>query len=307
MRIVVYGDQARVGALVGDRVLDLQRANSALPANLRAFIEAGQRALDDAQRAIDTIGGAPDGAVVKLADVRLLAPWPERRIACVGGNFADHLRGMERGEPKTIEQVTEQARANGQWGFWKVPDRVSGPDDAVIYPRRTEYFDYEGEAAIVIGKRGKDIPGSQLEQYVWGVTLLNDLSIRDGMGSTRPMSYNLAKNFDGSTAMGPAIAVGEVAANSVDVETCINGEVRQRFNTRDMVFSFAEVLEYLSRDFSFVPGDVIAGGTAAGTAADKTQRLPDGTRPKELFLKVGDEVTISSPQVGELRNRIVAS
>lgn len=305
MRIVVYGEQARVGALVGDRVLDLQRANSALPASLRAFIEAGQRALDGAQRLIDGIGSAPDDAVLNVADVRLLAPWPERRIACVGGNFADHLRGMERGESRTIEQVTEQARANGQWGFWKVPDRVSGPNDAVTYPRRTEYFDYEGEAAIVIGKRGKDIPGSQLEQYVWGVTLFNDLSIRDGMGSTRPMSYNLAKNFDGSTAMGPAIAVGEIAANAVDVETCINGEVRQRFNTRDMVFSFAEVLEFLSRDFSFVPGDVIAGGTAAGTAADKTQRLTDGTRPKDLFLKVGDEVVISSPQVGELRNRIV--
>jgi 2-keto-4-pentenoate hydratase/2-oxohepta-3-ene-1,7-dioic acid hydratase in catechol pathway len=307
MKIVVFGDQARVGALVGDRILDLQRSNPALPASLRQFIEAGPKALDDAQRAIDTIGSAPDDAVLVAGAVRLLAPWPERRIACVGGNFADHLRGMERGEQKTIEQVTQQARANGQWGFWKVPDRVSGPDDEVAYPRRTEYMDYEGEAAIVLGKRGKDIPGSQLDQYVWGVTLFNDLSIRDGMGSTRPMSYNLAKNFDGSTCLGPAIAVGEASPMAIDVETRVNGEVRQHFNTADMVFSFAEVLEYLSRDFSFVPGDVIAGGTAAGTAADKTQRSPDGTRPKDLFLKVGDEVTVSSPQVGELRNAIVAS
>ena len=73
-----------------------------------------------------------------------------------------------------------------------------------------------------------------------------------------------------------------------------------------MVFSFADVLEYLSRDFTFVPGDVIAGGTAAGTAADKTVRLPDGTRPKDLFLKVGDVVEVSSPQIGTLRNRIVS-
>jgi 2-keto-4-pentenoate hydratase/2-oxohepta-3-ene-1,7-dioic acid hydratase in catechol pathway len=307
MKIVVFGDQARVGAWVGDRILDLQRSNPSMPAGLRHFIEAGQRALDDAQRAIDTIGSAPDDAVFGVGEVRLLAPWPERRIACVGGNFADHLRGMERGESKTIEQVTQQARANGQWGFWKVPDRVSGPNDAVAYPRRTEYFDYEGEVALVIGKRGKDIAASRLDEFVWGVTLFNDLSIRDGMGSTRPMSYNLAKNFDGSTVMGPAIAVGEVAPSAVDLETCVNGEVRQRFNSRDMVFSFAEVLEYLARDFSFVPGDVIAGGTAAGTAADKTQRLPDGTRPKDLFLKVGDEVTVSSPQIGELRTRIVAA
>ena len=303
---MVFGDQARVGALVGDRILDLQRAEPGLPVTLRQFIEAGQQALDGAQRAIDRINSAPDGAVFSVQDVQLKAPWPERRIACVGGNFADHLRGMERGESKTIEQVAQQARAAGQWGFWKVPAFVSGPDDTVAYPKRTEYFDYEGEAAIVLGKRGKDIPGDRLDEYVWGITLFNDLSIRDGMGGPqRPMSYNLAKNFDGSTAMGPVIAVGEVGPGSVDVETRVNGEVRQHFNTADMVFSFAEVLEYLSRDFSFVPGDVIAGGTAAGTAADKTVRTADGSRPKDLFLKVGDEVSVSSPQVGTLRNRIV--
>jgi 2-keto-4-pentenoate hydratase/2-oxohepta-3-ene-1,7-dioic acid hydratase in catechol pathway len=106
--------------------------------------------------------------------------------------------------------------------------------------------------------------------------------------------------------MGPCIAVGEAAPANVDLETSINGEVRQHFNTRDMVFSFAEVLEYLSRDFTFVPGDMIAGGTAAGTAADKTVRAADGTRPKDLFLKVGDVVAVSSPQVGTLANRIVA-
>jgi 2-keto-4-pentenoate hydratase/2-oxohepta-3-ene-1,7-dioic acid hydratase in catechol pathway len=72
-----------------------------------------------------------------------------------------------------------------------------------------------------------------------------------------------------------------------------------------VVFSFAEVVEFLSRDFSFVPGDVIAGGTAAGTAADKTKRAPDGSRPKDLFLKVGDVVEVASPQIGALRNRIV--
>jgi 2-keto-4-pentenoate hydratase/2-oxohepta-3-ene-1,7-dioic acid hydratase in catechol pathway len=306
MKIVVFGDQARTGALVGDRVLDLARANAALPAGLRQFVEGGARVLEDAQRAIDTIDRAPDGAVVALKDAQLRAPWPERRIACVGGNFADHLRGMERGEPKTIEQVTQQARAAGQWGFWKVPAFVSGPDDDVAYPKRTEYFDYEGEVALVIGKRGKDVSASQLDEYVWGVTLFNDLSIRDGMGSPRPMSYNLAKNFDGSTCMGPCISVGEAAPGNVDLETSINGEVRQHFNTRDMVFSFAEVLEYLSRDFTFVPGDVIAGGTAAGTAADKTVRGADGSRPKDLFLKVGDVVAVSSPQVGTLANRIVA-
>ena len=138
MKIVVFGDQARVGALLGDQILDLHGVNPALPAGLRQFIEAGQRALEDAQRAIDGIGTAPDSAVLPLNDVRLLAPWAERRIACVGGNYADHLRGMAGGQSKTIEQVANEAREAGQWGFWKVPDRVTGPDDDVVYPNRTD-------------------------------------------------------------------------------------------------------------------------------------------------------------------------
>jgi acylpyruvate hydrolase len=304
MKIVVFGDGARVGAWVGERIVDLNRAEPSVPSSLRQFIEAGQRALDGAQRAIDRLSSAPDDAVVDVAKTRLHAPWPERRIACVGGNYADHLMGMS-GASKTLEDVTREARAAGQWGFWKVPDRVAATGEDLAYPKRTEYFDYEGEAAIVLGKRGKDISGDRLDEYVWGITLINDWSIRDGMGGTRPMSYNLAKNFDGSTSMGPAIVVGELRPQDVDVETRINGTVRQHFNTRDMVFSFAEVLEFLSRDFSFVPGDVIAGGTAAGTAADKTKRGADGSRPKDLFLKVGDAVEVASPQIGALRNKIV--
>jgi 2-keto-4-pentenoate hydratase/2-oxohepta-3-ene-1,7-dioic acid hydratase in catechol pathway len=210
------------------------------------------------------------------------------------------------GEVVTLDSITQRTRANGQWGFWKVPDEVAGPDDEIPYPKRTEYFDYEGEAAIVIGKRIKDASASQLRECVWGVTLLNDWSIRDGMApGSRPMSYNLAKNFDRSTSMGPCIVVGELDPQNVDVSLRVNGHERQSYNTREMIFDFGEVLEYLSRDFTFVPGDVIAGGTSVGTAADQTKRGADGSRPKELFLKVGDAVELSSPGIGVLCNRIV--
>src|SRR5581483_7612498 len=109
---------------------------------------------------------APAGGplVQPAGQMKLHAPWPGRRIACMGGNFADHLLGMERhrrGADVTIEDVARAAKAEGQWGFWKVPDVVAGPDEDVRYPRRTRYFDYEGEAAIVIGKRGRDIPAAQ--------------------------------------------------------------------------------------------------------------------------------------------------
>ncbi len=334
MRIVVFGAEQRVGAWEGDTIVDLNRAfasylrergentyqqsaDARLPARLEALIAAGPAALDDARRAIEHAarsgsGPAPDGGkiVYRADDVKLHAPWPGRRIACAGGNFADHLLGMERhrsGPGVTVEQVARQAKEEGQWGFWKVPDVVAGPDDEIPYPKRTRYLDYEGEAAIILGKAGKDIAADRIGEYVWGITLLHDWSIRDGMRIGKPLSYAQAKNFDHSTSMGPCIVVAELEPQNVDVETRVNSAVRQRYNTRDMIWSFGEILELLSQDFTFVPGDVISGGTAAGTAADKTPPGPDGSKSQELFLKVGDVVEVSSPKIGILANRIVHS
>jgi 2-keto-4-pentenoate hydratase/2-oxohepta-3-ene-1,7-dioic acid hydratase in catechol pathway len=249
--------------------------------------------------------------VTSVNDVKLHAPWPERRIACVGGNYAAHLIGMwanRLGKTDiTVEEVTREAKKAGQWGFWKVPAEVAGPNDTIPFPKRVTYFDYEGEIAIVIGKRGKNIAADKIRDYVWGVTLFHDWSIRDGGGTDRMVSYNLQKNFDGAVSMGPCIVAGELDHQDVDAETRVNGVVRQSYNTREMIWSFGEVLEYLSQDFTFVPGDVIAGGTSAGTAADKSRRGPDGKRPLDLFLKVSDVVEVSSSKIGGLSNKIVAS
>jgi 2-keto-4-pentenoate hydratase/2-oxohepta-3-ene-1,7-dioic acid hydratase in catechol pathway len=313
MKIVVFGPEKRVGALAGERVIDLNRANAGLPSRLLNFIEAGTPALDTARRVIDQYGNArPDNQVVhSLNSVKLHAPWPERRIACVGGNYAAHLLGMwanRLGKTDiTVDEVTREAKKAGQWGFWKVLADVAGPDDTIPFPKRVTYFDYEGEIAIVIGQRGKNIPAEKIRDYVWGVTLFHDWSIRDGGGADRAVSYNLAKNFDGAASMGPFIVVGELDHQDVDAETRVNGVMRQSYNTKEMIWSFGEVLEYLSQDFTFVPGDVIAGGTSAGTAADKSRRGPDGKRPLDLFLKVGDTVEVSSSKIGSLSNKIVAS
>ena len=106
--------------------------------------------------------------------------------------------------------------------------------------------------------------------------------------------------------MGTCIAVGELEPTNIDMETLVNGECRQRFNTRDMVFTFGEYLEYLSRDFTLYPGDIISGGTAAGTAADSSELLPDGTSAPQRFLKPGDVVEMRSPPIGSLRTRVVS-
>ena len=307
MKIVVFGPQKRVGALVGDNVVDLNKADGSLPADLLGFIEAGQGAIDKAQKASERGSGSPDGQVVlKASDVKIHAPWPGKRIAMAGGNFAEHLRGMEADPNITLDEIATKARDRGQWGFWKVPAEVAGPEDEVSYPSRSEYFDYEGEPAIIIGKRGKDIKAGDVRGYVWGVTLVNDWSIRDGGTSNqRPMSYNLAKNFDMSTSIGPCIVVGELEHDDVPVQTKINGGVRQSFNSEEMIWGFGELLEYLSQDFSFVPGDIVSGGTNAGTAADKSPRGADGKKSKDLFLKKGDVVEVSSPKIGVLRNKVV--
>ncbi len=331
MKIVVFGPERRIGAWGGGRIIDLNRAfasylreqrgdtnaqlhaDERIPQRLENFIALGDAALEDADLAVQHVAESGVGlaAIVPEAHtVPLHAPWPGRRIACVGGNYAAHLAGMWAGRPGVtgdLAQITRMARDEGQWGFWKVPDAVAGPEEEIPFPRRTRRFDYEGEVAIVIGKRGKDIPADRIDEFVWGVTLFNDWSIRDGAFQAKPVSYNLAKNFDGSASLGPCIVVGELDHRNIEVETRVNGELRQSYNTKEMIWPFAEILEYLSRDFTFIPGDVIAGGTSAGTAADKSRSQPEGARSLDLFLKIGDIVEVSAPQIGNLSNRLIAA
>ena len=122
----------------------------------------------------------------------------------------------------------------------------------------------------------------------------------------RPMNFAPGKNFDTSMSLGPCIVVGELDAEDVDFETLVNGEQRQQGNTKEMVFSFGDYLEYLSRDMTLYPGDIIVSGTPAGSVADSTPMAEDGSQPDEPFLQIGDVVEVNSPQIGALRARIRA-
>jgi 5-carboxymethyl-2-hydroxymuconate isomerase len=234
-------------------------------------------------------------------------PSPGSRIGCAGANFAKHSAGMRRqgGVEVTEQEIYEKARQDGQWGFWKISRPILGPDDALTYPSRTRLLDYEGEIAIVLGKAGKDVAQDRLRDLVWGVTMLVDWSIRDDHGAVRVMSFNLGKNFDGSTSLGPCIVVGELDYANLDLETRVNGEVRQQYNTDEMIYTFPEIVEYLSRDFTFLPGDIVSGGTGAGTAMDSSPR-ENGQPSPGKFLKPGDVVEVSSPGIGVLRTRVTA-
>jgi acylpyruvate hydrolase len=335
MKIVVFGPFERTGAVLDSNVVDLsyayakylrertnesspvEMAEAVVPSDLARLIEGGPRALEAAQTALDyVLGNAQDRVgprgerlVRDVSDVRLHAPRPNgARIACAGGNFADHAAAMAvkmRGRPYEGD-ARQEIRNAGFWGFWKLGREITGPDDELVYPERCNRLDYEGEIAIVLGKKGVDLKPSQLAEYVWGVTMLGDWSIRAPRETPGgPLNFGFPKNFDTSCSMGPCIAVGEVDPTQVDLETFVDGERRQSFNTRDMVFSFGEFLEYLSRDFTLYPGDVISGGTAAGTAADSSELLADGTSAPQRFLKPGDVVEMKSRQIGSLRTRVV--
>jgi 2-keto-4-pentenoate hydratase/2-oxohepta-3-ene-1,7-dioic acid hydratase in catechol pathway len=320
LKIAVYGHRRRLGLLTGEVVVDLAKVlarrgrDPGLPlGSLTDLIEAGERGADAARSALEYAraeGWATQGAQgisVPVGSARLHAPWPRRRIACVGGNYAEHSAGMmPGGRDRPLAGIAAGMRDQGHWGFWKTLHEVAGPDDEIPFPARADYLDYEGEIAIVIGRQGKDIRADHAARHVWGVTLVNDWSIRDGGEPARFASYNLAKNFDRSVSVGPCIVVGGgLDPGDLAVQTRVNGSLRQQFSSRDMVFSFGEILEWLSRDLTFVPGDIIAGGTGAGTAADKSPRDEDGKRPRDLFLSRGDIVDVHSPHIGHLRNRVV--
>jgi 2-keto-4-pentenoate hydratase/2-oxohepta-3-ene-1,7-dioic acid hydratase in catechol pathway len=328
MRIVVFGPQKRVGLLHEQRVMDINnavrahlatelgperaalQAASAAPSDLCAFIAAGQPALDLAAESLAKLAkSTAPGLFVPIESAALAAPWPGKRIACAGANYADHIQRMmaAHGQSATLREIVGDWRAAGPQGFFKVPHEVMGPEGEIPYPSRTTRLDYEAEVAVVIGRQGKDIPLERAAEYIWGVTLFNDWTDRDGIRPSKlPLTFNLAKNFDGSASLGPCICVGELDPQQISISLSVNGRQRQSFSTRDMLFSFAEYIACLSRDFTLVPGDIIAGGTAAGTAIDSSSFDANRRPLPELFLQVGDAVEIASPSIGVLRNRIVA-
>jgi acylpyruvate hydrolase len=341
MRLVVYGPKRTLGAVEGDRVIDLHAACAAylasrgerlpyevaaatVPDELGAFVETGGQGLEGAARAVEFVlsgnanGPRDEQLTTPLSGTKLHAPYARRaRIMMAGGNYAIHSLGMSyrsgEGEPPTLQHVYEEARKRGIWGFYCFPENAAGPGEDIIYPSRTDRLDYEGEVAVILGKRGKDIRAEDAAPYFWGYFLQNDVSARTStLGPDNPLSsFARGKNFDTSICAGPYVVVGEFAdPQNISWETRVNGQIRQQGNTKDMTFSFAEYLEYLSSDMTLLPGDVISAGTTSGTAQDSSEIVTTAegrqVRKPDLFLKPGDVVELSNDRMGVLRNRVVA-
>lgn len=344
MKLAVYGQQ-RLGLVLGDKLVDLQGATAvyltsqgerdatgeaerAVGHTLRSFLEGGASALKVARDVLrfakdspeSLHGGRGQKISFNISQARLRAPVTESsnfKIMCIGANFADHFVGLSKNAPAsmgrdrkvlTLEEARAQALNTPQWGFYKTGSSVGDPGGEVQYPSRTRLLDYEGEVALVIGKGGKDIKRGDLLDHVFGYTLFDDFSLRDNMDKG-VLNFARVKNFQGSGALGPIIALKDEVPDPQDIDfsTTVNGELRQEGNTRDMIRGFAEWAEFLSADSRLNPGDIIASGTCAGTAADSSRRDQDGSPDPARFLKVGDVVEVSSKKIGgTLRTTVVA-
>ncbi|OQP01893.1 hypothetical protein B1689_03340 [Geobacillus sp. 44C] len=223
-----------------------------------------------------------------LHDVRLLAPIPRpsKNIFCIGKNYADHA--IELGGKLDIPQHLIV--------FSKVPTTVIGHEETVLrHADVTDQLDYEGELAVVIGKRGKAIRKEEALDYVFGYTIINDITARDLQ--ERHQQYLLGKSLDTFCPMGPWIVHQSLIENpnKLQIETKVNGEIRQKASTEQFIFNVETIIETISRGITLEPGDIIATGTPAGVGK--------GMKPPR-FLQAGDVVEITIEGIGTLRNKI---
>jgi acylpyruvate hydrolase len=254
----------------------LLRDRRVLPAagELQQLIEAGP--LADVAPA--------DGDGLAIDDVELLPPIERPgKLLCIGLNYRAHAeeQGIEPPETPTF--------------FAKFANALRPAGATVELPPWSSKVDYEAEVAFVVGDRCKDVSAGDALDHVAGYTLLNDLSARDYQFKTP--QWMPGKTFDGAAPCGPVLVTPDEAGphDAIGIELRLNGELMQRSSTADLVHSIPELIAYLSMLMTLEPGDVVATGTPAGVGS---------LRDPKVWLKPGDEVLVSSPQLGELRTLI---
>jgi 2-keto-4-pentenoate hydratase/2-oxohepta-3-ene-1,7-dioic acid hydratase in catechol pathway len=213
--------------------------------------------------------------VAALTEVSLLAPCRPTKILAVGLNYRTHA--AEAGYDVPPEPLV----------FFKPPSSVIGPREPIVYPILSRQVDYEGELAVVIGQRARNVSPEKAHDFVLGYTCGNDVTARDLQ--RRDDQWTRPKGFDTFCPLGPHIVTG-LDVGHLTIQTRVNGEVRQNTSTADMVFSVAELISYVSQVMTLEPGDVILTGT------------PSGVGP----LQPGDVVEVEIEGIGTLRNPVVS-
>lgn len=295
------GGAPRLGVKVGTSIADLESASAAvphcatrLPADMLSFLEMGEEAMEAARRIADEVareGGladrlAAEGAIHCEDRVKITAPiLNPRKLICVGLNYRDHCteQGIDLPVSPTI--------------FTKFATSLIGQGDEIVHPRLTQQLDYEAELAFVIGKKGRHVPEDKALDYVAGYTICHDVSARDLQFADK--QWVRGKSCDTFAPMGPYLVTGDEIGDphNLDIKLRLNGELLQDSNTRHLVFGVPYIISYLSRGFTFLPGDVVSTGTPAGVGV---------FRQPPVFMKPGDAVEIEIARIGRLTNRIVA-
>jgi 2-keto-4-pentenoate hydratase/2-oxohepta-3-ene-1,7-dioic acid hydratase in catechol pathway len=259
----------RIGALDGDVVRD------AGPAGPGGFVPT-----PEAWHALASSAG-PEHA---LDDVRLLHPVHARQILAIGLNYRSHAEESELDVP-SVPVV-----------FAKLPSALIGPGEDIVVPREETRPDFEGELALVIGRRTYRADRESARAAIGGISAMNDVSGRRAQLETPLRQFTLGKSFDTFAPMGPSIAsLDGIDLGDLRVRTVVSGETMQDASTRDLIFPAEDLIVYLSAGLTLEPGDVIATGTPGGVG--------DSRQPPR-YLREGDVVEVEVDGVGTLRNPV---
>ena len=227
-----------------------------------------------------------------LSAVTLLAPIPRPRqdIICLGMNYRDHLT-----EAANYDSAFAKERPVTVYFSKRVSQAVAPEGFIESHPGLVERLDYEAELAVIIGRTVKNVKAADAADYIFGYTILNDVSAR--LLQTSHKQFYFGKSLDGFTPMGPCITTADEIAfpPALTLTTQVNGELRQNSNTELLLNSIAEIIEELSSGMTLLPGTIIATGTPAGVGM--------GFNPPK-FLKPGDVVECSIEGIGTLRNTV---
>lgn len=302
MRLVTYRstvvDAARLGVVQGDDIIDVQRFAALrgveLPACMLAFIDLGPSALRVLQDLLQAAQGQwPATCTVPAVNVQLLAPIPRPRknIFGIGLNYVEHVAESSR-TLDTAKDLPKQPVI-----FSKPPTTVVGPGEPIRHDARiTQQLDWEVELAAVIGKRASRVPVDDALQYVFGYSVMIDVSARD---CRRAGQWIYSKGQDSYGPFGPCIVTADEIPDpqTLDLWLTVNGEMKQKSNTRHMLFKVSELVSDISAGITLEPGDIIATGTPEGVGA--------GRNPQE-WLQPGDVVVACVEGIGQIRHPVVA-
>jgi acylpyruvate hydrolase len=228
-------------------------------------------------------GNGTERSALQDVDLAPVVSRPEK-IICVGLNYRDHA-AEAGGEPPAFPAL-----------FGKYARSLIGPYDVLQLPGNSDKVDWEVELGVIIGKDCRFVDEAGALEAIAGYTVINDVSMRDWQ--RRTTQYLQGKTFEGSTPIGPWLVTADELGDGsgLEIKCSVDGEVRQRASTSDMVFSPAEIVSYVSQIITLVPGDVISTGTPSGVGA---------ARRPPVFLQDGNVLESVVAGVGELRNRCV--